>query len=245
MENIRTDDLQINNLKLMQNPNLFCFGTDAVLLANFAKIKKNATVLDIGTGNGIIPVLLTAKTYAKKIYALEIQNESFELAIKNFELNGLSDIIEGVLGDINDTSPFENNYFDYITCNPPYKPIGNGIANTTDAVKIARHEVLCTLDGIVKNASKFLKPSGKLAMVHKPERMAELIYTYKKYGIEAKRIQMVYSRVGASPCLVLIEGTKGGKAELKFEKPLFIYDENGNYTANIDKLYKKSKETEN
>lgn len=245
MDNIRIDDLQINNLKLMQDTTLFCFGTDAVLLANFAKIKKDSVVLDIGTGNGIIPVLLTAKSYARKIYALEIQQKSFDLAIKNFELNSLQNIIEGVLGDINDVSLFKNNFFDYITCNPPYKPAGSGIANPDDALKIARHEILCTLDGIVKNASRLLKPSGKLSMVHKPERLAELIYTYKKYGIEAKRIQMVYSNVGSSPCLVLLEGTKGGKPELKFEKPIFIYDENGNYTANIDRLYQKTKETEN
>ncbi len=239
---LRTDDLQINNLKLIQDTELFCFGTDAVLLANFAKPKKGAVILDIGTGNAIIPVLLTAKVEASIIYGLEIQEKSFELANKNVALNSLSDTVKIVLGDINDTSLFKGNFFDYITCNPPYKPVGSGIENPDDALKIARHEIKCTLSGIVKNASRILKPSGKLSMVHKPERLAEIIYTFKQYGLEPKRLQLVYPKLNALPCLILIEGTKGGKPELKFEKPLYVYDEDGNYSVDIKKLYQKKRD---
>ena len=217
---LRTDDLQINNLKLIQDTDLFCFGTDAVLLANFAKPKKGSVMLDIGTGNAIIPVLLTAKTEASIIYGLEIQQKSFELANKNVALNSLSDTVKIVLGDINDS----------------------GIENPDDALKIARHEIKCTLSGIVKNASRLLKPSGKLSMVHKPERLAEIIYTFKQYGIEPKRLQLVYPKLNAVPCLILIEGTKGGRPELKFEKPLYVYDEDGNYSVDIKKLYQKKRD---
>ncbi len=242
MNNLRTDDLQINNLKIMQDPSLFCFGTDSVLLANFAKPNKNALILDIGTGNGIIPLLLTAKVYAKKIIGIEVQKRSYSLAKKNVALNSLDELVEIIEGDINDNTIFKGNTFDYITCNPPYKPLGGGIINPDDALKIARHEVLCTLSDIVRQSSRILKPSGKLSMVHKPERMAELIYTFKEYGIEPKRIQTVSSKEGLPPCLILLEGSKGGNPGLKFEKPILIYDNNGNYTAHIKTLYSKSKE---
>ena len=243
MPDYRIDDLQINNLYLKQDKELFCFGTDAVLLANFALPKKGAEILDIGTGNGIIPILLSAKCHAKKITAVEIQKPCAALAKENVDMNKLSDLIEVVCGDIN-KSELLNKEFDYITCNPPYKKNGSGIKNPTSAVAIARHELTCTLEGIIKRSSSLLKDKGKLAMVHKPERLSEIIYLMKTNRIEPKRLQLVYPREHTSPCLILIEGAKNGGEELKILPPLYVYDENGNYTANIADLYKKEKENE-
>ncbi|MBO5454158.1 MAG: tRNA1(Val) (adenine(37)-N6)-methyltransferase [Clostridia bacterium] len=240
MPDYRIDDLQINNLYLKQDKELFCFGTDAVLLANFALPKKNAEVLDIGTGNGIIPILLSAKCHAKKITAVEIQSPCARLAEENVQMNKLNDLIEIVHGDINNTDLFDKE-FDYITCNPPYKKNGSGIKNPTSAVAIARHEITCTLDGLIKRSSDLLKDKGKIAMVHKPERLSEIIYLMKLNRIEPKRLQLIYAREGTAPCLILIEGAKNGGEELKILPPLYIYDKDGNYTANIADLYKKEK----
>lgn len=243
MPDYRIDDLQINNLHLKQDKELFCFGTDAVLLANFAMPKKNAEILDIGTGNGIIPVLLSAKCHAKKITAVEIQEPCANLAKENVDMNKLSDLIEVVCGDIN-KSELLNKEFDYITCNPPYKKNGSGIKNPDSSLAIARHELTCTLEGIIKRSSSLLKDKGKLAMVHKPERLSEIIYLMKTNRIEPKRLQLIYPREHTMPCLILIEGAKNGGEELKILPPLYVYDENGNYTANIADLYKKEKEYE-
>ncbi len=239
---LRIDDLQINGLKLMQDKSLFCFGTDAVLLANFAKIQKNATVLDIGTGNGIIPVLLSAKTGAKHITAIEIQEQSYNLAIKNIELNNLEDKISVVLGDVLEKSLLKNQ-FNYITCNPPYKKVGTGIKNPKSPLAIARHEITLTLDSLFMCAGRLLVSKGKIAVVHKPERLAEIFYTMNKYKIEPKRVQFVYSdKKSIEPSLVLVEGAKDGGAGLRYEENLYVYDENGNYTANISDLYNKTYE---
>lgn len=237
---LRIDDLQINGLKLMQDKNLFCFGTDAVLLANFAKISKNAEVLDIGTGNGIIPILLSAKTGAKHITAIEIQEQSYALAVKNVELNNLEDRISVIFGDVKEKSVL-NKQFNYITCNPPYKKVGTGIKNPDSPLAIARHELTLTLDDLFLSASRLLMSKGKIAVVHKPERLAEIFYTMNKYKIEPKRVQLVYSdKKSAEPSLVLVEGAKDGGAGLRFEENLYVYDEDGNYTANISDLYNKT-----
>ncbi len=242
MSDYRIDDLQINNLKLKQDKELFCFGTDSVLLANFAEPKKNSSVLDIGTGNGIIPVLLSAKATVKKIVGLEIQPSSAKLAEENIKMNNLEYLIEIVNNDINAENVFPNCSFDYITCNPPYKPSGEGIKNENTPIAIARHEIKCTLKDIIEKSSLLLKSKGKLAMVHKPERLGEIIYLMKINHIEPKRLQMVYSRINTPPCLILIEGLKNGGVELKHMPPLYIYDESGNYTANISNLYNKRKD---
>lgn len=243
MPDYRIDDLQINNLYLKQDKELFCFGTDAVLLANFALPKKNAHILDIGTGNGIIPVLLSAKCHAKRITAVEIQEQCAALAKENVDMNKLSGLIEVICGDINNNELLKTE-FDYITCNPPYKKNGSGIKNPTSAVAIARHELTCTLEGIIKRSAALLKDKGKLALVHKPERLSEIIYLMKSSRIEPKRLQLIYPRKETAPCLILIEGAKNGGEELKILPPLYVYDEQGNYTANIADLYKKEKENE-
>lgn len=239
---LRIDDLQINGLKLMQDKNLFCFGTDAVLLANFASPPVNAKILDIGTGNGIIPVLLSAKVKAKHITGIEIQEQSAALAQKNVELNSLSELISIVMGDIKENDVLKGE-FNYITCNPPYKKVGTGIKNPESPLAIARHELTLTLDDVFKRAGRLLVSKGKIAMVHKPERLAEIIYTMNKYKIEPKRVQFVYSnKESIEPSLVLIEGAKDGGAGLRYEKNLYVYDENGNYSANINQLYNKTYE---
>ncbi len=239
MKKYRIDDLQINNLYIKQDTTAFCFGTDAVLLANFAEPKKNAEILDIGTGNGIIPILLSAKTSAKKITGLEIQHNSAELAKENIELNNLSSLINIIEGDIKDENVLPSACFDYITCNPPYKKVGTGLENPKDTLAIARHEIMCTLEDIIKASSRLLKSKGKIALVHKPERTAEIIYTMKKHRIEAKKMLPVYPREGEKPCLILIEGVKDGGAEISILPPLYVYDKNGNYSVNISDLYNK------
>ena len=200
--NLRLDDLQINNLKIWQNPDLFCFGTDAVLLANFACPKPKDIVLDIGTGNCIIPILLSAKSDVKSITALEIQHECAALSEKNVAFNNLAALIKVVQGDINDESLFTPASFSYITCNPPYKPIGSGLKNPDSPLAIARHEILCTLEDIIRRAAFLLMSKGKLCMVHKPERAAEIFHLMKQYKIEPKRIRTVHSHEGEPPCLV-------------------------------------------
>ena len=242
MEHLRLDDLQVGGFKIWQNTDLFCFGTDAVLLANFVNPKKKDKMLDIGTGNGIIPILISAKADYLSFTALEIQHECALLASKNVLYNNLNNKINVVEGDILDTSLFPPSSFTYITCNPPYKPMGTGIKNPESALSIARHEILCTLEDIVKRASQLLMSKGKFALVHKPERLAEIYYHMKINKIEPKRIQLVYPRQNEPPCLVLVEGVKDGGKDLKWLTPLIIYDENGNYTTNCKDLYEKQKE---
>lgn len=241
---LRLDDLGVENLKIWQDKDLFCFGTDAVLLANFVCPKPKDTILDIGTGNGIIPLLLTAKCNAKKITGLEIQPESSSLAQKNVEYNSLTDKIEIKEGDIKDVSLFPAASFSYITCNPPYKPAGTGLKNPSSPLAIARHEVLCTLEDIIKRSAYLLQSKGKLALVHKPERAAQIIYLMKENRIEPKRILTVYPRENTAPCLILIEGMKDGNEGLKWETPLTVYDQNGVYTAHCSALYQKTKENQ-
>ncbi|MBR3942485.1 MAG: tRNA1(Val) (adenine(37)-N6)-methyltransferase [Clostridia bacterium] len=239
---LRLDDLGVENLKIWQDKDLFCFGTDAVLLANFACPKSKDKLLDIGTGNGIIPLLLTAKSDVSHITGLEIQSKSFALAKKNVEFNNLTHKIEIIEGDIKDTALFSAASFSYITCNPPYKPVGTGLKNPDSPLALARHEILCTLEDIISRAAFLLCSKGKLAMVHKPERAAQIIYLMKKNRIEPKRMLTVHARTGQAPCLILIEGMKDGNEGLKWEDPLTIYDENGVYTAHCNMLYQKTKE---
>lgn len=236
----RLDDLQLNDLHIIQNSEKFCFGMDAVLLSSFSSktIRKNDDILDLGTGTGIIPILLSAKTEAKHISALEIQEESVDMAKRSVILNGLDEKIDIIHGDIKTASQFFGAaVFDAITTNPPYMNDNNGIKNPDIPKAIARHEILCTLDDIARESSKMLKPQGRLYMVHRPFRMTEILCTLSKYRLETKRICMVQPFISKEPNMLLIEAVKFGKPFVKFEPPVIVYDTPGNYTEQLLKIY--------
>lgn len=234
-ENERIDDLQRNGYRIIQNPEKFCFGMDAVLLSGFARVKEGAQVLDLGTGTGIIPILLEAKTDAKHFTALEIQEESANMARRSVQLNGLEDKIDIVTGDIKEADKlFAAASFDVITCNPPYMIGKHGLTNPDAPKAIARHEILCTLEDVVRNAAKLLKPGGSFFMVHRPFRLAEIITVMTQYKLEPKRMQLVYPYIDKEPNMVLIEGCRGGKPRMTVEKPLIIFKAPNVYT---DEMY--------
>lgn len=237
-ENERFDKLERNGYEIIQNSEKFCFGMDAVLLSGFARVKDGERVLDLGTGTGIIPILLEAKTNASHISALEIQEESVDMARRSVAWNHLEDKITIHQGDIKMASEiFGSATFDVVTCNPPYMIGQHGISNPDDAKAIARHEVLCSLDDVVREAAKVLKPGGNFFMVHRPFRLAEIITTLVKYKLEPKRMQLVYPYVDKEPNMVLIEANRGGKSRMTVMKPLIVYQEKGVYTQEIYDIY--------
>ena len=237
-EKERLDDLQRNGYQIIQNPEKFCFGMDAVLLSGFAKVKPGGTVLDLGTGTGIIPILLEAKTEASHLIGLEIQEESADMARRSVKLNDLSAKIDIVTGDIKEADKlFASASFDVITSNPPYMIDEHGLQNPDAPKAIARHEVLCTLEDVVGQAAKLLKPGGHFFMVHRPFRLAEIINVMIQYKLEPKRMQLVYPFVDKEPNMVLIEGVRGGKSRMTVEKPLIIYKEPGVYMPEIYDIY--------
>ena len=234
----RIDELQRNGYRIIQNPERFCFGMDAVLLSGFARVKPGEKLLDLGTGTGIIPILLEAKTDGEHFTGLEIQPESADMASRSVAYNDLQDKIDIVVGDIKDASQrFGASSFDVITTNPPYMIGQHGIKNDQDAKAIARHEILCDLDDILRESAKMLKPSGRFYMVHRPFRLAEIFSKMIEYRIEPKRMQLVYPFVDKEPNMVLIEGLRGGKSRITVEKPLIVYKEPGVYTDEIYDIY--------
>lgn len=234
----RIDDLQINGYKLIQNPDLFCFGIDAVLLSSFAKAKENDRVLDLGTGNGVIPILLAAKTKADHITGLEIQHESASLAKRSVELNSLTSRVTIVEGDIKESSKiFGASSFNVVTTNPPYMNQNHGLINDYSPKAIARHELLCTLEDIISQASKLLVPSGNLFMIHRPHRLEDIMVLLRQYHIEPKRLRFVHPYIDKEPTMVLIEANRGGKPNLIVEKPLIIYKDVNVYTEEIQQIY--------
>ncbi len=240
----RVDDLQLGSLKIIQNPNWFCFGVDAVLLTDFAinSIKKDAKVLDLCSGGGIIPILLSYKSQASHITGLEIMPEVEEMAERSIKLNSLTDKVKMVCGDLKDgVTLFGKGSFDNITCNPPYKEAVGGLKNKSDIVTIARHEVLCTLEDIISVSAELLKPYGKLAMIHRPERLIDIITLMKKYKIEPKRLRFVHPSPSKTATMILIEGAKLQKPKLFLEPPLYVHNEAGEYTEEINRIYGRSK----
>ncbi len=238
LENERIDELHRNGYYIIQNPGRFCFGMDAVLLSGFAKVKPNERALDLGTGTGIIPILLEAKTKGKHFTGLEIQPESADMAQRSVNMNGLQEKISIVTGDIKDASNiFGASSFDVITTNPPYMIDDHGLKNPADAKAIARHEVLCNLDDILRESARILKPQGRFYMVHRPFRLAEIFSKMVEYRIEPKRMRLVYPYVDKEPNMVLIEGLRGGKPRLTVEKPLIVYQKEGVYTSEIYDIY--------
>ncbi len=234
----RVDDLERNGLKIIQDPDRFCFGMDAVLLSGFATCKENGTVLDMGTGTGIIPILMSAKTRAESLTGLEIQPESADMARRSVCLNNLSKRINIVTGDIKDAANiFPKASFDVVTCNPPYMIGQHGLVNPESPKAIARHEILCTLDDVVKNAAAVLKPGGAFYMVHRPFRLPEIFSKLSEYKLEPKRMKLVYPYIDKEPNMVLIEARRGGKSRLTVEKPLIVYKSQGVYSDEIYDIY--------
>lgn len=234
----RLDELQRNGYFLIQNPEKFCFGMDAVLLSGFAKVKPKERAIDLGTGTGIIPILLEAKTKGEHFTGLEIQPESADMARRSVVLNGLEEKIEIVEGDIKQASTlFGASSFHVVTSNPPYMTAQHGLTNEAEAKTIARHEVLCSLEDVIRESSRLLMPGGRMYMVHRPFRLAEIISLMVQYKVEPKRMQLVHPYADKEPNMVLIEGLRGGKPRMTVERPLVVYQEPGKYTDEIYDIY--------
>lgn len=234
----RIDELHRNNYRIIQNTKKFCFGMDAVLLSGFAKVLLGETVLDLGTGTGIIPILLEAKTSGRHFTGLEIQSESVDMARRSVIINKLEDKIDIELGDIKEASTlFGAASFDVVTCNPPYMNHSHGLVNPDSSKAIARHEILCTLDDVVREAAKVLKPNGRIYMVHRPFRLVDIINTCSLYKLEAKKMRFVYPYINKEPNMVLLECVKGGGRNLLVDPPLIVYKEPGVYTDEIYDIY--------
>jgi len=236
----RIDDLGVKNLKLVQNPELFCFGTDAVFLSEFATVKPNTTVVDLCSGNGIIPVLLYGKTKAKKIIGVELQKESFLLAQKSVSINNISNNVEFINCDAKNIKEFlPHGIADTVTCNPPYMNSEWGFLSPTDQKAIARHEIKINIDDVAKTSAYLLKFGGYLSIVHRCERLCDVICAMRKYKIEPKRLRFVFSKKSDSPKLFLIEGISGAKPNIKVLEPLVIYNDDGTDADEVKKYYNK------
>ncbi len=239
-ENERIDDLEIKGLRIIQNKKWFCFGIDSILLSDFAKeIHSGSKILDLGAGNGILELLLAAKIENSKITGIEVQKEVCQMAKRSIKMNNLEDRIE--IKNINIKELKETAIYDAVVTNPPYKKNETGLKNEIEEKLIARHEILANLEDFIKQASKSLKDKGSMYMVNKPERLIDIFEYSRKYKLEPKELRMVYSKVNSKPVLVLIKATKNANKYLKVMQPLYIYEENGEYTKEILKIYGKEK----
>lgn len=240
-ENERIDDLEFKGLKIIQNEKGFCFGMDSVLLSDFAKnMKNNSTVLDLGTGTGIIPILLCGKTNLKKVVGIEIQKDVANMAKRSSQLNNLQDRFEVVNTNIIDLKNiYEKQSFDVIVTNPPYKKENTGITNENEAKLISRHEITANLEDFISISKDLLKDKGEFYMVHRPERLVDILSLMRKYKIEPKILKFVSPNKNKEPNLILIKGIKNANSFLKIEKNLYVYNEDGKYTNEILKMYNK------
>ena len=237
-EDERIDDLQRNGYRIIQKKKGFCFGMDAVLLSGFAQVKEGEVAVDLGTGTGIIPILLEAKTQGKHFTGLEIQEEVAEMAGRSVRLNQLENRVDIVRGDIKEASRlFGKASFDVVTSNPPYMNDNHGLKNPELPKAIARHEVFCALDDVCREASLLLKSGGRFYMVHRPHRLAEIITALKTYKLEPKRMKLVHPFVDKEANMVLIEAVRGGRSMMKVEAPIIVYREPGVYTQEIYDVY--------
>ena len=240
-ENERIDDLEYKGLKIIQNIKGFCFGIDSVLLSDFAKnIRNKATVVDLGTGTGIISLLLCKKTNLKKIYGIEIQEEVAEMANRSIVLNNLQDKFEIIIKNLKDIlEDLPQNTIDVIVTNPPYMKINTGAKNEEKKKLISRHEIECTLEDVIEVSYKLLKDKGEFYMIHRAERIVDIMYYLRRYKLEPKILRFVHSKTEKEPNLVLIKAVKNAGKHLKIEKPLIIYNNDGSYTDEILKIYNK------
>ncbi|TCT11681.1 tRNA1Val (adenine37-N6)-methyltransferase [Natranaerovirga pectinivora] len=240
--NERIDELHINNYKIIQDPNSFCFGMDPILLTGFIDTEIKGRVLDLGTGTGIIPILLEAKTKATELIGLEIQSQSADMASRSVKLNSIENKVSIVEGDIkNADNLFPLSSFDVITSNPPYMVDNNGLKNNNTPKTIARHEVLCTLEDVIRVSSRLVKVGGKVYLVHRPNRLVDIISLFKKYKLEPKRMRLVHPFIDKEPNMLLIEAVRHGGPMMKIEKPLIVYKEKGVYTEEIYEIYGMNK----
>ena len=241
-ENERIDDLEFKGYKIIQNSEGFCFGIDSVLLSDFAKdIRHNSEVMDLGTGTGILCILLAGKTKLKEIYGIEIQEEVADMARRSVELNSLQDKVKIINESIlNLEKIFEKGSIDAIVTNPPYKKLNTGLQNDNEKKVISRHEITANLEDFIRISKDMLKDKGEFYMVHRPERLVDIIYLMRKYKIEPKQIRFVAPKIGKEPNLVLIKGVKNAKEFLKFDNILYVYNEDGSYTEELLKIYHKS-----
>lgn len=234
----RLDELHIKEYKIIQDPNKFCFGIDAVLLSDYAKVYTNEKVVDLGTGTGIIPILLEAKTDGELFIGLEIQNEMVDMATRSVKFNNLESKIKIIEGDIKEASKiFDKNTIDVVTSNPPYMNSKNGLISKNENVAIARHELLCNLEDIIRESSALLKQKGRFYMIHRPFRLAQIFSLLSKYKLEAKRMRFVHPFIDKEPNMVLLECIKGGGEMIKIEPPLIVYNDINVYSDEIYKIY--------
>jgi len=237
-KNERVDRLHRKGYNLIQNPDLFCFGVDAVFLAHFSKSNETDRVLDMGTGNGIIPILMVGRYNSKQIIGLEIQKINVDMAKRSVQLNHLEDKIHIVEGDIRQADqllPLSS--FDLITCNPPYMPSGKGLKNSVSVKAIARHEILCTLEDVIRAGSRLVKVGGRLCLIHRPQRLVDLLSLLRQYKMEPKRMRFIHPYKDEAPNLVMVEAIRQGKPMMKVEAPLFVYKAAGIYSDEINEIY--------
>lgn len=232
------DDLQLNNIFVIQKKAAFRFGVDAVLLANYAKVKRGMRVVDLCTGTGIVPFIVAGKTQASHITGVEIQKEMVEMSRRSLVYNKLEDKIEFIQGDIKDLKLLGTiEKADVVTVNPPYKLQNSGIINLNEKDAIARHEICCKLEDVIIACRKVLKDNGRMYMVHRPERLADILCLMRQYKLEPKNIRLIHPSINKAPNMVLIEGQRDGGAFLKWEPPLYVYDQNGEYSHEINQIY--------
>lgn len=237
-EGERIDELHRNGYRIIQKKDGFCFGMDAVLLSGFAAVKEGERALDLGCGTGIIPLLLEAKTRGRHFTGLEIQREMADMAARSVRLNRLQDKIDIIEGDIKEAGLiFGGASFDVVTANPPYMNDSHGLKNPDLPRAIARHEVLCTLQDVVREAAKVLRPGGRFYLVHRPRRLIEIITELAGYGLEPKRLKFVHPFADREAKMVLIEAARGGRSFVRVEKPLIVFRERGIYTDEINEIY--------
>lgn len=232
------DDLQLDGIHIIQKKEGFRFGVDAVLLANFANVKSKHNVIDLCTGTGIVPLIIKGKKKPKSVIGVEIQSDFVEMANRTKKINNFGDDINFIEGDLKDDVLIKSlEKADVITVNPPYKLQNAGIVNPTDKLSIARHEIMCTLEDVIKTSRKLLKDNGRLYMIHRPERLVDIFCLMRKYKIEPKRVRMIHPNSKKAPNIVLVEGQRDGGAFLKWEPALFVYDDEGNYSQEINEIY--------